>query len=77
MFVHITILFFFFLNEIENLLQEMLKATIIQPITSAFSSSVLLVKHRKEGSWCFRINYRALNNSTIKDPFLYLQSMSF
>lgn len=54
--------------EIEKIIQELLKNNLIQNSTSSYSSPVLLVK-KKDETWRMCIDYRKLNENTVKNKF--------
>ena len=55
-------------DEIERQVRELLAAGLITTSTSPYASPVLLVQ-KKDGSWRFCVDYRRLNDITIKNRF--------
>ena len=55
-------------DELESQCASMLQQGVIRHSTSAFSAPVLLVK-KHDDTWRFCVDYRALNQQTVKDKF--------
>lgn len=55
-------------SEIEHQVQQMLETGVIRPSQSPFTVPIVLV-HKKDGSWRFCIDYRKLNEETVKNKF--------
>lgn len=54
--------------ELEKIIEELLKESIIQPSTSPYASPALLVR-KKDGSWRLCVDYRQLNAQTVKNKY--------
>jgi hypothetical protein len=55
-------------QELERQFVKLLCTNVIQPSSSTFFAPVLLVK-KSDVSWHFCVDYRTLNNNTVKDKF--------
>lgn len=55
-------------NEVENIIRDLLDQGLIHTSSSPFSSPVLLVK-KKYSTWRMCVDYRKLNEITVKDKF--------
>ncbi|KAJ0624008.1 putative nucleotidyltransferase, Ribonuclease H [Helianthus annuus] len=53
---------------IEAMTQELLDSGVIRPSTSSFAAPVVLVK-KKDATWRMCVDYRRLNDATVKDVF--------
>lgn len=64
-------------DEIEHLVTKMLLVGIIQPSNNPYSSLFLLV-NKKDGSWHFCIDYKALKLAIVPNefPILVLEELS-
>ncbi|KAJ3708075.1 hypothetical protein LUZ61_011780 [Rhynchospora tenuis] len=54
--------------EIEKIIEELLAKSFIQPSTSCYASPIILVK-KKDETWRLCVDYRQLNDNTIKNKF--------
>lgn len=55
-------------TEIENIIREMLDSGIVRPSVSPFTSPILLVR-KKDNTWRLCVDYRKLNQITIKNKY--------
>ena len=55
-------------TEIENIVRDLLESGSIRNSQSPFASPMLLIR-KADGSWRMCVDYRALNNNTVKDKF--------
>jgi hypothetical protein len=54
--------------KLDKIIEELIKNSVIQSSTSPYSSPTLLVK-KKDGSWRLCVDYRKLNESTVKNKY--------
>lgn len=63
-------------NEIDKQIKELLDSDLIQNNHNPYASLVLLIK-KEDNSWHMYIDYKQLNNQTIKDKYPIPISMTF
>jgi hypothetical protein len=54
--------------KLDKIIEKLLKNNVIHPSISTYASPALLVK-KKDGSWCLCVDYRRLNEKTIKNKY--------
>jgi Reverse transcriptase (RNA-dependent DNA polymerase)/Retroviral aspartyl protease/Retrotransposon gag protein len=54
--------------ELDKIIEELLKNSVIQPSISPYASPALLVK-KKDGTWRLCVDYRRLNEKTVKNKY--------
>lgn len=55
-------------DHIDQEIDDMLKEDVIEKSSSPWASGLILVR-KKDGSFCFCVDYRRLNDATIKDGY--------
>ena len=61
---------------VEEQVNEILEKKVIKPSNSPWSSPTVLVR-KKDGKWRFCIDFRKLNDVTVKDAFLCLKLLTW
>lgn len=54
-------------NKLKLLIDQMIRADIIEPSRSNYVAPVFLIPKKEKGEYCFLVDYRKLNNETIAD----------
>jgi hypothetical protein len=54
---------------VKKQIEDMLRNNIIRPSTSPFACPILLVAKKEEGQMRFCVDYRPLNNVTVRDRY--------
>jgi len=63
-------------NTIKKMIEEMLEAGIIRNTRSPYASPFVMVK-KTDGPWSMCVDYRVLNQKTIKDKYPIQLLMNF